>query len=179
MEISWPGDYGEIHTRVLERMRRVLEEDTVYPYLKENAAHRLEVARRLARNTGITRRMLLHLGGATYCLFPWLGTPSFRTLRRFLIKKAGALGLSGMEYEGCCYLKFHLAGSAEQFIRRLAEEASGGICVEDLVSPAEHPLFDKYDALIPGELLRRAYAADRLFAPEAEERIAALCKERG
>jgi hypothetical protein len=39
------------------------------------------------------------------------------------------------------------------------------------------PLFDKYDALIPGELLRRAYAVDRLFATEAEARIAALAEE--
>ena len=177
MEVSWPGDYGEIHTRILERMRRVLQEDTVYPYLKENAAHRLEVARHLARNTGITERMLLHLGGSTYCLFPWLGTRSFRTLRRFLVKNAGALGLSGMEYEGCCYLKFHLAGSGEQFIHRLLEAASGGIQPEALVAPSELPLFDKYDALIPGELLRRAYAADRLFAPEAEARIATLARE--
>ena len=37
MEISWPGDYGEIHTRILERMKQVLEEDTVYPYLKKKA----------------------------------------------------------------------------------------------------------------------------------------------
>lgn len=44
MEISWPGDYGEINTRILKRMRQVLAEETVYPYLKENARQRLEVA---------------------------------------------------------------------------------------------------------------------------------------
>ena len=148
-----------------------------YPYLKENAAHRLQVARHLARNTGVTERMLLHLGGSTYCLFPWLGTRSFRTLRRFLTKNAAALGVSGIEYEGCCYLKFHLSGSAERFLRRLGELAVGGIGTEELVSPSEMPLFDKYDALIPGELLRRAYAVDRLFAPEAEARIASLTTE--
>jgi ATP-dependent Lhr-like helicase len=40
MEISWPGDYGEIDTAILKRMRKVLSEDTVYPYLKPNAAAR-------------------------------------------------------------------------------------------------------------------------------------------
>jgi ATP-dependent Lhr-like helicase len=63
MEVSWPGDYGEIHTKILKRMRRVLEEDTVYPYLKPNAAHRLEVARHLARNTGMLEHSIVHLGG--------------------------------------------------------------------------------------------------------------------
>ena len=84
MEVSWPGDYGEIHTKILERMRRVLAEDTIYPYLKPNAAHRLEVARHLARNTGMLEHSLVHLGGYSWCLFPWLGTRSFRTLRKYI-----------------------------------------------------------------------------------------------
>ena len=53
MEISWPGDYGEVHTRILERMKKVLEEDTEYPYLKRNALERLKTARNVARNTGM------------------------------------------------------------------------------------------------------------------------------
>ena len=27
MEVSWPGDYGEIHTKILERMLEMCEED--------------------------------------------------------------------------------------------------------------------------------------------------------
>ena len=74
MEVSWPGDYGEIHTRIVERMKKVLQEDTVYPYLKPNAQKRLEIARHVARNTGMTEHSLIHLGGYSWCLFPWLGT---------------------------------------------------------------------------------------------------------
>ncbi len=179
MEVSWPGDFGEIHTKILRRMRQVLQEDTVYPYLKKNAVHRLEIARHLARNTGVTERMLLHLGGNTWCLFPWLGTRSFRTLRRLLAKNAAALGLSGLEYEGCCYMKFHLIGEGKIFVRRLGELTAGGIDAASLVGASEMPLFDKFDPLIPAPLLRRAYAADRLFVPEAEETVAALCTEKG
>ncbi|MBR6921369.1 MAG: DEAD/DEAH box helicase, partial [Clostridia bacterium] len=79
MEISWPGDYGEINTRILQRMRKVLSEDTVYPYLKPNAAKRLAVARHIAKNTGMLSHSVISLGGMTYCMFPWLGTRSFRT----------------------------------------------------------------------------------------------------
>ncbi len=177
MEVSWPGDYGEIHTRILERMRDVLREDTVYPYLKEDAAHRLEVARHLARNTGVCERSLLHLGGTTWCLFPWLGTRAFRTLRRILTAHAGELGISGIEYEGCCYLKFHLAGSGEQLARRLSDIAARGIRAENLVFPSEMPVFDKFDPLLPADLLRRAFAADRLAPAEAEARIKELFSE--
>lgn len=177
MEVSWPGDSGAIHTKILERMRRVLTEDTVYPYLKPNAAHRLEVARHLARNTGVGERMLIHLGGSTWCLFPWLGTISFRTLRRFLAKHAKELGISGIEFEGCYYIIFRMEGDGKDFCRILARLAAGGIDCNALVAPGELPVFDKYDAYVPGELLRAAYAADHLRGDEAEARIAALESE--
>ncbi len=177
MEVSWPGDSGAIHTKILERMRRVLTEDTVYPYLKPNAAHRLEVARHLARNTGVGERMLIHLGGSTWCLFPWLGTISFRTLRRFLAKHAKELGISGIEFEGCYYILFRMEGDGKVFCRILARLAAGGIDCNALVAPGELPVFDKYDAYVPGELLRAAYAADHLRGDEAEARIAALESE--
>ncbi|MBE6702673.1 MAG: DEAD/DEAH box helicase [Ruminococcaceae bacterium] len=167
MEVSWPGDYGEIHTKILERMRKILQEDTVYPYLKPNAAHRLSVARHVARNTGMTEHMLLHLGGSTWCLFPFLGTRSFRTLRRFLTAHARELGISGIAFDGCYYITFHMEGSREDFLYALAPLLAIGIDCESLVGPAEMPIFDKFDPFIPGELLRRAYANDRLRPDEA------------
>ena len=174
MQVSWPGDYGEIHTKILERMRRVLVEDTTYPYLKPNAAHRLEVARHLARNTGLTEHSLLHLGGSTWCLFPFLGTRSFRTLRRFLAAHAEELGIAGIEFEGCRYITFRTEHDREELLSRLALIASRGLCADELVFPSEQPLFDKYDAYIPAELLRRAYARDRLDVSEVEAKLAEL-----
>ncbi|MBR3862744.1 MAG: DEAD/DEAH box helicase [Clostridia bacterium] len=177
MEVSWPGDAGEIHTKILQRMREVLREDTVYPYLKENAAHRLAVARHLARNTGICDRSLLHIGGSSWCLFPWLGTRGFRTLRRILTANARELGISGIEYDGCCYLKFHLEGDGRRFVEQLAGIAQRGVQAQALVFPSEMPVFDKFDALLPPALLRSAYATDRLSPEEAVQCVAALARE--
>ncbi len=179
MEISWPGEYGEIHTRILERMKKVLSEDTVYPYLKENARRRLEVARRVARATGMTRNSLVHLGGYTWCLFPWLGTRSFRTLRKFLAQNAHCFGISGIEFEGCYYITFRMErGSGEELFAYLNERVErGGIDTLTLVSPKELPVFEKYDNYIPGELLRYAYASDKLNSREAERRIKDIYSE--
>ena len=55
----------------------------------------------------------------------------------------------------------HLAGIAE----------TDGIDCEALVQSGEVPIFEKYDEHVPGELLRKAYAADRLRADEAVERL--------
>jgi len=172
MEISWPGEYGEIHTKILERMRRVLTEDTEYPYLKPNAAKRLRVARHVARNTGMLEKPIVHLGGYTWCLFPWLGTRSFRTLRRFIMRHGKDYKLSGMEYEGGNYMTFKLErGGGEEFMRYLGDLiAREGIDVSQLVGETELPVYEKYDDHIPGDLLRKAYYTDKLRADEIEAR---------
>lgn len=182
MEVSWPGDFGEINTRILERMRRVLAEDTVYPYLKPNARHRLEVARHVARNTGMTgegSHCLLPLGGYSWCLFPWLGTRSFRTLRKFLQRCGGEFRISNLEFEGCYYMTFRMErGNDYELISALDRIASTqGIDCEALVQTGELPVFEKYDEYVPGELLRRAYAADRLRADEVIRRLHEMAEE--
>ena len=179
MEISWPGDFGEIHTKILMRMKQVLMEDTVYPYLKENAQKRLEIARRCARNTGMLDNSLVHLGGYSYCLFPWLGTRSFRTLRKYLKNNAGDFKISGIEFEGCYYITFKMEKTHPDYlISALAENVERyGINCHKLVENGEIPIFEKYDPYIPQDLLRKAYATDKLRSDEPEEKIRELFGE--
>ncbi len=179
MEVSWPGDFGEIHTKILRRMKRILEEDTVYPYLKENAIRRLEAARITARNTGMLRHSLVHLGGFSWCLFPWLGTRSFRTLRKYIQKNAKSNNISGIEFEGCYYITFKMEKRAGiEFISNLLSGVErDGIDTHSLVENGEIPIFEKYDNFIPHSLLRRAYATDKLRADEAEDAIREFFKE--
>lgn len=75
---------GDIHTKVLERMRLVLQEQKSYPYLMKNAVSRLQLARHVARNSGVTEEPLICLGGDMWCLFPWLGSYAFLAMERFL-----------------------------------------------------------------------------------------------
>ena len=84
-----------------------------------------------------------------------------------------------MEYEGCCYLKFHLDGDGDTLAARLAEIGHTGIYAPDLVGAAELPLFDKFDALLPKALLQSAYATDRLDTAEAASALRALGDEWG
>ena len=179
MEISWPGEYGEVHTRILERMKQVLCENLQYPYLKGHAQNRLERARKTVANTGMDRYSLVHIGGYTWCLFSWLGTKSFRALRKMLSAVAADLGISGIEFEGCYYIKFRMEkGTPEALLKRLKQKFEGeGFHATDLVSPQELPMFDKYDRFIPAELLRSAYAYDKLNPREAILRVNDILKE--
>ena len=173
MEISWPGDSGEIHTRILLKMREILFNSKEYAFLGDNAKERLMVARRVAANAKMSDDLVVFLGGQSYVLFPWLGTRPFRTLVRFLQKYASEFGISDIHYEGCCYITFKAKGNAGNEllmnIRSVIER--DGIDTETLISDGECPVLDKYDEYIPPELLRRAYAVDRLSKDEVVERF--------
>ncbi len=180
MEVSWPGDYGEIHKRISQKMRSVLlEEDTVYPYLKPNAAARLSEARALARHADMQNYSLVHLGGYSWCLFPWTGTRGFRAIRRYLAKNAEVFGISGIEYQGCEYIRFKLErGGARELVELIREDLmKNGMDARSLVGSAEAPSYDKYDEHVPPPLLREAYAADRLSANDALEAIDGVLRE--
>jgi len=174
MEISWPGDSGEIHTRLLEAMREVLIGDKDYAYLGDNARERLKIVRRVAENARLKDKCVVFLGGQSFALFPWLGTRSFRTIKRLMAKYAGEIGISDINSEGCCYITFkaktreageNLLSTIKAIIER------DGLDTEALVGEGECPIFDKFDDCIPAELLRRAYAADRLLADEIKDRF--------
>ena len=179
MEVSWPGDFGEVHTRVVERMRRVLEEDTIYPYLKPNAQKRLEQARHVARNTGMLDRSLVHLGGYSWCLFPWLGTRSFRTVRKLLQRVGKDFAITGVEYEGCYFITFKMSrGKDFELMSALADGVRAELFrADDLVASGEIPVFEKYDDYVPADLLRHAYATDKLNLDEAQRRILEIASE--
>lgn len=168
MEIQWPGDYGEVHTRILERMYQVLAEDTEYPYLKPDALERLRLARAVARNTGMLENTLVHLGGYTWAMFPWLGTRSFRTLRRFMGQFADEYKISKMEFEGCYYLMFRMErGDGLSLLRAMGERIrKEGISLDHLIGLSECPVYEKYDGFIPAELLRTAFREDKLRSDE-------------
>lgn len=173
MEVSWPGDGGEIHTKLLVAMRNVLFNEKTYLFLGRNAKERINNARRVAKNAGMDNSMLIFLGGQSYVLFPWLGTRAFRTLKRTLQKNALELGIFDIQSELCYYITFKAkedAGKNLLFgIRRIIER--GDLVAEKLVFDGECPVFDKFDDFIPPSLLRKAYAADRLCAEEVIERF--------
>ncbi len=180
MEVSWPGDTGEVHTRILEKMREVLLGEEEYAYLMPAARERLMAARRVARNTGMHRHALLSLGGQSYVLFPWLGTRGFRAVRRLLTVNAASLGISDLRTSGAAYITFKAEKEARRLLAgRLSDIIGSEIELDSLVSPTEHPLFDKYDEFIPSRLTRRAYARDRLDLTEAKERLSSLIKTGG
>lgn len=163
---------GDIHTKVLERMKKVLAEENAYPYLMKNAVFRLNEARHSAVNGNLLTEPLINLGGNMWALFPWLGTYAFLAMERFLkIKCAPLLGISGLDSSRPYYIQFKMKASKEEFIKVLKEEAEKEFDPMDLVYKGEVPIFEKYDEFLPEELVKKGFAYGILGIDEMKKRI--------
>lgn len=163
---------GDLHTKILTRMRRVLQEDRQYPYLMKNAVARLEQARFTAAHSGAADKTLINLGGNMWCLLPWVGTYTFLTMERFLkIKCADRLGLRGLDSARPFFIQFTMKADEATFFRVLAEEIRRPIDPMELVYPKELPLFDKYDEYLPEELVKKGFALGVLDVDGLREKI--------
>ena len=163
---------GDLHTKILTRMRRVLQEDRQYPYLMKNAVARLEQARFTAAHSGAAEKPLINLGGNMWCLLPWVGTYTFLTMERFLkIKCADRLGLRNLDSARPFFIQFTMKADEETFFRVLAEEIRKPIDPMELVYPKELPLFDKYDEYLPEELVKKGFAFGVLDVDGLREKV--------
>ena len=163
---------GDLHTKILERMRRVLQEDRQYPYLMKNAVARLEQARFTAAHSGAADKTLINLGGNMWCLLPWVGTYTFLTMERFLkIKCADRLGLRNLDSARPFFIQFTMKADEATFFRVLAEEIRKPIDPMELVYPKELPLFDKYDEYLPEELVKKGFALGVLDVDGLREKV--------
>ncbi len=150
---------GDINTKVLERMRQVLQEEKSYPYVMKNAATRLTQARTSALYSGVCSSPLLNLGGDMWCLFPWLGSYAFLAIERFLkIKCAEKLQLSSLDSCRPYYIQFKMKADSKTFIRVLKEECEKEFDAMELVYEKEVPLFEKYDEFLPVSLVKKGFA---------------------
>ena len=165
---------GDIHNRILERMQKVLAEDTQYPYLMRRAVCRLNEARETYDKSGMAEKPLICLGGKMWALFPWLGSYAFLALERFLKIRCGKrLGLKGLNPARPYYLQFMMQVSEAEFYRIAAEEAEKDFDPLELVYPKEVPVFEKYDEFVPEELIRKGFALGVLDIESMKRRVLA------
>jgi ATP-dependent Lhr-like helicase len=166
--INWRGGSGNIHGKILQRMRQVLLEDTEYSYLQNNAKLRLQEVRKLVSKAGLDKSNIIKLDKNRCCIFPWMGTVGYRTLERLLNSFCReSLEISSIGGVNPYYLTLKVG--KDKFANIYSEIV--GLCeqritAEHLVSHAEAPKLQKYDQFIPDELLRKAFFNDYLDMEE-------------
>ena len=171
--IFWRGGTGTIHSKILERMRRVLLEDKEYAYLQTNAKKRLQEARQLALNFELDKRNIVKLQKGKCCIFPWMGTVAYNTLQRMLNNFCReSLEIKSLGGVNPYFMMLKLGkGKFEQLETEILSLCEQRIVNEHLVADAEAPEIQKYDKYIPHPLLTKAFASDYLNVEEVRHQI--------
>lgn len=163
---AWSGAGGDIHTRVVQRMRKVLEEETVYPYLRPNAAKLLDKARKYAEECGLLEKEI-HPWAGGFIILPWVGTKELRTMDRLLsCGLRNELRVTSVDMQRH-YLVVRSGLDAKEFVEKIHS------CEVDTENPGmvlpekKAPRVDKYDSMAPDVLLRTAYLKNQMDVPAA------------
>ncbi|WP_419892276.1 DEAD/DEAH box helicase [Paenibacillus xylanexedens] len=163
VDTLWLGAGGDIHTSVVQKMREVLSDSVIYPYLSPQAVNRLERARRLARESGLLKQVVIPAGGDSMYVLPWVGSKSFRTLERLmkhnLSKKLALRSVVPMEP-----YYFVVSGKVDErtLLAEIMSECRAAEDASALLAEDEAPYLGKYDEFVAPPLIREAFAVDGL-----------------
>jgi ATP-dependent Lhr-like helicase len=176
-ERMWRGSGAEIHSRVVRMMKQVLLEEKDYAFLSGAARLRLAGARRYGQEHGLVREAPLGYedlipgdqGG--FYLIPWTGSRGLRTLLAVLQYREyqKALSLASVFRVNEYALHIKTALSPESFWHTLLELTGEEREPWSLLEGAKIPLADKYDYLLPPELLVKQYGANMLALGELRD----------
>ncbi|MDR2854839.1 MAG: DEAD/DEAH box helicase [Methanomicrobiales archaeon] len=171
----WSGSGGHIHTRIVQRMKQILLEDVQYIYLRPNALELLENSRRSVRDSEMLKNSIIPYGEKSFFLCPWVGTKELQTIKSlFSYGLKNSLQITSIISEEH-YLQITSDVSPDAFIRRV-KELEIDKDNPDLVLPKQQvPRIDKYDAMIPDELLRKAFLYNETDVPMAIKILNDLC----
>ncbi|MFE4711480.1 DEAD/DEAH box helicase [Paenibacillus sp. NPDC056722] len=163
VDTLWLGAGGDVHTRIMTKIREVLGDTALYPYLAPSAAARLERARRLAKESGLLERSVLPAGGDSMFILPWAGSRQFRTLERLLKNNLkGKLNLRSIVPMEPYYMVVAGKTDAETLEAEILAESAATADPLGLLAPDEAPYLGKYDEFIRHDLLRKAFSLDGL-----------------
>ncbi|MDR1430380.1 MAG: DEAD/DEAH box helicase [Spirochaetaceae bacterium] len=181
----WRGSGAGIHSRVAETMKRILLENRDYAFLSGPARLILSGARhralknRLASPGPLGPDDLLPTEDGGFCLLPWMGSRALRALTALLQHRDSQkeLGLASFYRRGEFALYLQSSFDAENFwaalqrvlhraLHRLSEGAG-----DAFLEGSKIPYSDKYDYLLPQELLARQYQENMLAPEELREAL--------
>ncbi|BAZ07796.1 DEAD/DEAH box helicase [Calothrix sp. NIES-3974] len=174
--IYWRGGSGIIHSKILQRMRQVLCEETEYSYLQKNAIARLRTARQLFYSQNLDQRNFLHLEADKCLIFPWMGTIGYRTLERLIeVFFRETYRIKRITGRNPYYLQLRMPQeNLEPLYQEILNLPHLQIIPEHLVSDSEAPQMEKYDEFIPFPLLRKAFIHDYLDLQQVWEGLGCI-----
>ena len=154
------GSIGRLDPVVCQRMKRVLSEETSYPFLNLLATQLLAEARQTFMNTGLnTKDTAIGLNGVEW--FPWSGSRVLLTLE--LCAKSDGLKTD----RGDLSIRYQKL-TATDFSTHRARIAAGAFTAQRLGTLVADLQRDRFDEYVPESLLRRAFVTEAIDVSGAQ-----------
>ncbi len=147
------GDPGDVHDRVINRMKTVFEEERSPVYLDDTARELLGEARREYERLGLRDLRILKSGAGEAVLATWAGTTKTWTLGLVL----GAMGFKWTAHDGLLEIS---SGGQRLDIRDALQPLAAG--AETPTIDAGNLMFEKFHAYLGRDLLMRDAQSSRL-----------------
>lgn len=172
---SWEGEGGDIHSKVLQKVKSILKEETIYPYMQKNAIKVLSDARKIAKESGILEHDIIQYAEKSYFVCPWVGTKEIRTIvRMFACGLKEQLDIRSVVNSGY-YLSFTSGLDTEELRKKVTElkckQENPSMVLNDEQLP---PRIDKYDYMVPDNLLRSSYLYNQVDVQSATKLLKGL-----
>jgi len=165
----WIGGGRDVHDRVVQRLKQVLEEDKDYPYVLPEARRRLAEARDLARSSAILRKPIQQLGEGYTLLTPWVGTRALAGLQLLLGTRLGRSNVVIGRFPFFLKIKLKPVDWIAELSQPVPVDDIRHALMVDLV-----PQAGKFDRYLPGDLLIEAYVQDGIDLEKASELMAGI-----
>ena len=162
----FPGAAGEIHTRVMREMKKVLLNSDEPAYLDQNSKRLLRAARQTAFIVRLDKTNVV-FGRQNIQWFPWVGTRTMRTLS--LLARSAKI----VHETDLLSITYHLS-SPEEFRAHLREITKSQPDAVALARLMPNKAVEKFDDFAPEQLLDEANARSRLDIPGAVEACATI-----
>ena len=158
--VDWDMDFEiDLHTRLVRKVRSVMQLDDPYLYLSERCQERLTEIRYIARNSGILENLVTALSERKYAVFPWIGTRQLVTLHFLLLQR----GISNkMPWSTSLYLEVVFGGSGEELEAIILDILRSEPDLYSLLLPDKVQVKGKYNEFVPFGLLRKQFIEDYL-----------------
>ncbi len=165
----WPGRRPDTHTKVLQKMRSILLENTLYGYLQDGAKRRITEARTWGSKNHLDTEVVFKLSGKRFALFPWVGTIEYQTLHRILRFIGKDYGISHVrpppridpEPYFITFDSEDINNPSEltELLKNIVKSVNSP---KDLIDSNEKFLLERYDHYLSKKMQQKAFTTDYL-----------------
>jgi len=159
-KILWSDD-GEfyIHTRIMKKIKEILEDTEEYRYLDKNGLQKLKELRIFARKMNILNEKVVPIGEACYGIFPWIGTKEMLALS-YSLKQEEIENQIRYRVGMPIFIEVKTKTSKQELEEILQKIKIKNIQKNKFEIPDNTQKMGKYNYIIPKELLEKQFKED-------------------